>query len=78
MVLPCFCTATNLAYSRLVEPRSALLERARGVVGSIVGRDHVLLEQLAESKAAIWWHEQLVEGVASLNLPVDMRTYLKA
>jgi hypothetical protein len=48
------------------------------VVGSIVGRDRVLLEQLAESKAGIWWHEQLVEGVASLNLPADMRTYFKA
>jgi len=60
------------------QARSAVLERARGVVGSIIGRDHMLLEQLAESKAGIWWHEELVEGVESLNLPADMRNYFKA
>jgi hypothetical protein len=60
------------------QARSAVLERARAVVGSIVGRDHVLLEQLAESKAGIWWHEQLVEGVESLNLPADMRSFFNA
>jgi hypothetical protein len=57
------------------QARAVVLERARGVVGSIIGRDHEFLEQIAEGKAGIWWHEQLVEGVESLNLPADMRTF---
>ena len=60
------------------QARAAVLERARGVIASIIGRDHALVEQLAESKARIWWHEQLVEGVESLNLPADMRTFFNA
>jgi len=60
------------------QARSAVLERARGVVGSIVGRDHEHLEVLAKGKAGIWWYEQLVEGVESLNLPADMRTFFRA
>ena len=58
---------------------SSVLERARGVVGSIVGRDHDHhdLEELAKRKAGIWWHKQLVEGIESLNLPADMRTFFR-
>lgn len=60
------------------QARAVVLERARGMVASNIGRDHELLEQLAEGKAGIWWHEQLVEGVESLNLPADMRTFFNA
>jgi hypothetical protein len=60
------------------QARSAVLERARGVVGSIVGRDHEHLEELAKGKAEVWWHELLAEGIESLNLPADMRTFFRA
>jgi hypothetical protein len=56
--------------------RSACLIRARAEVqvGSIVGHDHVLLEELAKGKAGIWWHKELVKR---LNLPAVMRTLFK-
>jgi len=57
------------------QARADVLERARGVVGSIIGRDHKLLEHLAELKANVWWHEQLMRRVESLNLPADMRNF---
>ena len=57
------------------QARFAVLERARGVAISIVGRDHENLEQIAEAKAGLWWFEQLVEGVETLNLPADMRAF---
>ena len=56
------------------QARSAVLEKARREVGSIVGHDHVHLEELAKGKAGIWWREELVKR---LNLPADMRTLFK-
>ena len=56
------------------QARSAVLKRARDVVGSIVGRDNEHVEELAKGKVGILWHEQLVKGIESLNLPADMRT----
>ena len=56
--------------------RSACFVRARAEFGSsIVGRDHVHLEEFAKGKAEIWWQEELVKR---LNLPPDMRTLFMA
>jgi hypothetical protein len=49
--------------------RASVLEKAKNKYA--VGCDHV---QLGESM----WHEQLIGGVESLNLPADMRTLFMA
>ena len=56
------------------QARSAVLKRARDVVGSIVGRDNEHVEELAKGKVGILWYVQLVKGIESLNLPADIRT----
>ena len=54
--------------------RSACLVSTRAKVGSIVGLDHVHLEEFAKGNEGIWWQEELVER---LNLPADMRILFK-
>ena len=58
---------------RVQMARTACLASARAKVGSIVGLDHVHLEERAKGKEEILWREELVKR---LNLPADMRIKL--
>jgi len=57
------------------QARSVVLERARAAVRSFAGSDIEQFEQLVVAKAGALWHEGLVEGIESLNLPAVMRPY---
>jgi len=57
------------------QARQALLDRTKATIAAIIGRDNPVFEKISQSRMKVLWNEELVEGVASLNLPADMRRY---